>query len=151
MTMTDTEWGLPDPDTHAEFYADVTSKRLIAFVIDTILIIILTILIIPFTAFIGLFFIGFLGLLVNLTYRTLTLAAKSATPGMRVMAIEFRNKDGERLGLGTAFVHSALFAISMSMVAPQLVSILLMLTSRRGQGLSDFLLGTAAINKVSTY
>ena len=30
--------GLPDPDYHAEFYADVPSKRLMAWVIDTILI-----------------------------------------------------------------------------------------------------------------
>ncbi len=47
---------LPDPDFQPEFYADVPGKRLLAFFIDTIIIIGLCVLVLPFTAFTGLFF-----------------------------------------------------------------------------------------------
>ena len=116
---------LPDPIDHAEFYADVTFKRLLAFLVDSVLIILITILIIPLTAFTAIFFLGFLGLMVSLAYRTLTLAGGSATPGMRLMSIEFRTYEGEKLGLGTAFIHTVLFSVSMSMVIPQVISIIL--------------------------
>ena len=39
--------GLPDPDLHAEFYADVPLKRLLAFIVDSILIVVITVLLIP--------------------------------------------------------------------------------------------------------
>ncbi len=65
--------GLPDPDMHAEFYADVPLKRFLAFIVDAILIIVITVLLIPLTAFTALFFLGFLGLVVSFAYRTLTL------------------------------------------------------------------------------
>jgi len=141
--------GLPDPDLHAEFYADVPIKRLLAFIVDAVLIVVITLLLIPLTAFTALFFLGFLGMIVSFAYRTLTLASRSATPGMRLMAIEFRNHRGDRFDLGTAFWHTMLFTVSMSMVLPQVVSIILMLTSERRQGLSDMFLGTAAINRAA--
>ena len=143
--------GLPDPDTHAEFYADIPLKRFLAFLVDAILITVITVLLIPLTAFTALFFFGFLGLMVSFVYRTLTLASRSATPGMRLMAIEFRTHHGERFDLGTAFVHTLLFTVSMSMVLPQVISIILMLTSERRQGLSDMFMGTAAINRAARY
>ncbi|MGB5558236.1 MAG: RDD family protein [Paracoccaceae bacterium] len=141
--------GLPDPDMHAEFYMDVPLKRLLAFIVDSILIIVITVLLIPLTAFTALLYLGFLGLVVSFAYRTLTLASRSATPGMRLMAIEFRNHRGERFDLGTAFVHTLLFTVSMSMVLPQVISIILMLTTERRQGLSDMFMGTAAINRAA--
>lgn len=151
MTMSDSQWGLPDPRSHSEFYADVVTKRFFAFLIDSALIILITILIIPLTAFTALFFLGFLGLAISLIYRIVSLATRSATPGMRLMSIEFRDNHGERMTLGLATIHTIFFTISMSMVFPQVVSIILMLTSSRGQGLSDLVLGTAAINRAATY
>lgn len=141
--------GLPHPESQAEFYADIPLKRFLAFIVDTILIVVITILLIPLTAFTALFFLGFLCLIVNFAYRTLTLASRSATPGMRLMAIEFRTHHGERFDLGTAFVHTLLFTVSMSMVLPQVFSVILMLISERRQGLSDMLMGTAAINRAA--
>ena len=149
MIATSDNWHLPDPVTHAEFYADVPAKRLGAFIIDSILIILITLILIPLTAFTALFFIGFLTFLVGIIYRTLTLATRSATPGMRLLSIEFRNHHGERLGLGTAFIHTMMFSICMSMVLPQIISIVLMLTTGRAQGLTDFFLGTVVINKTA--
>ncbi len=141
--------GLPDPELHAEFYADVPLKRFLAFIVDTILIVVITILLIPLTAFTALFYLGFLALVVSFGYRTLTLASRSATPGMRLIAIEFRDHRGDRFDFGSAFLHTLLFTVSMSMVVPQVISIILMLTSARRQGLSDMFMGTAAINRTA--
>ncbi len=140
-------WGLPDPDLQAEFYADVPAKRAIAWVLDTIVIMLITALIVLFTAFIGLFFLGFLYLIVGFIYRVVSIANSSATPGMRVTSVELRNHRGERLDLGAAFLHTLGYSVSMSMVFPQVISIILMLTGARAQGLTDLVLGTAAINR----
>lgn len=138
---------LPDPDYQADFYADVPLKRLIAFVVDTALILVLTVLVLPFTAFAGLFFFPALAMMVGFLYRVLTIAGGSATPGMRLMAIELRNASGERLDLPQAVLHTLLFTVFFSMMLPQLASIALMLTGPRAQGLHDLVLGTAAINR----
>lgn len=151
MSMSDTQWGLPDPSRHSEFYADVVTKRFMAFIIDSILILVITLVLIPLTAFTALFFLGFLGLIVSLIYRIVSLANRSATPGMRLMSIEFRDNQGERMTLGLAAIHTIFFTISMSMVFPQIISIILMLTSSRRQGLSDMILGTAVINRSATH
>lgn len=145
----DSLWGLPDPDTQAEFYADVPMKRAIAWVVDSLLILAMVVLIGFLTVFVGFFFFGFLLLAVGLIYRTVSLANRSATPGMRLTAIELRNHKGERLDLMTAFLHTLLFTLSVSFVVPQLISIVLMLTTPRGQGLTDMLLGTAAVNRAA--
>lgn len=147
MGMTDTNIGFPDPELHREFYADVTTKRLVAFLIDSLLIMLITAVIIPLTAFIALLFFGFLGLVVSLIYRSVSLSNRSATPGMRLMGIEFRTHRGERLSSGMAIAHTVLFTLSISMVFPQMISIFLMLTTAKGQSLNDLVLGTAVINR----
>lgn len=139
--------GLPDPHYQAEFYADVPAKRLIAWVIDIVLILAMTLLVIVFTAFIGIFFAGFLFVAIGFAYRVVTLASRSATLGMRMVSIELRNARGEPLDFGQALLHTAGYYVSMSMVIVQLVSIIMMLTSPRGQGLTDVILGTAAVNR----
>ncbi len=140
-------WGLPDPDMQSEFYADIPVKRAVAWVLDTILITFVTGLMVLFTVGIGLFFIGFLYLVVGFIYRVVTISGKSATFGMRVAAIEFRNHRGERFDTATAFLHTLGYSLSMSFVFPQIISIILMLTGARAQGLTDMVLGTAAINR----
>jgi len=148
--MTDALWGLPDPDLHREFYADVPGKRLLAFVVDSIVIVILTLVLVPFTAFTAIFYLGFLMFMVGFVYRTASIAALSATPGMWLFSIELRNRSGARLNLMEAFLHTTGFTISMSMVLPQVISIILMVTTPRGQGLTDLVLGTAAINRAAS-
>ena len=46
----------PDPLTDPKFYRDVTAKRLLAWVVDMLLVSLLAVIIVPFTAFTGLFF-----------------------------------------------------------------------------------------------
>lgn len=142
---------LPDPDLQAEFYADVPLKRGLAWVVDMVLIGLLTLLIVPFTAFTALFFLPVLFLMVSFTYRVWSLAARSATPGMRLMAIEFRDRWGRKFDLGTAFLHTLGYTLTIATLVLQLLSIGLMLSSARRQGLSDLVLGTVAINRPARF
>lgn len=140
---------LPDPETQAAFYDGVAIKRLLAWVVDTVLILLVVLVILPFTAFTGIFIFPLLFLVVGFIYRTTTIAGGSATWGMRLFAIEFRTMHGERFDLGTAFAHTLGYTLSVSAVPAQVVSIILMLTTARGQGLTDHVLGTVALNRRS--
>ena len=148
-TMTTPHWGLPAPDTHPEFYADTVAKRAVAWVIDVILISLLTGVAVLFTAFIGAFFLPLLYAVVSFLYRWWGLAAASATPGMRLTSLELRTREGLRFDGATAFLHTAGYFVSVAVFPLQLVSIVLMLISARGQGLTDHILGTAAINRAA--
>ena len=146
MAMQDT-WALPDHDTQPEFYADVPAKRLVAFVVDTLVIIALSLLVVPFTAFTGLFFFPVLMAVVGFAYRVVTIARGSATWGMRLVAIEFRAADGRRFDLGLAFAHTLGLTLCFALPLLQVASVVLMLTRPRGEGLSDLVLGTVALNR----
>ena len=143
--------GLPDPNRAAEFYQDVPLKRLIAWGIDTLMTGLITLIIVPFTAFTALFFLPFLYLVVNFIYRSITMARHSATPGMRLVSIEMRNFRGERLDSFTAILHCLGYAVSVGMVFPQIITIILICITPRAQGLTDLVLGTAAINRTARY
>ena len=101
--------GLPDPVTKPDFYDGILFKRAAAWVIDVVLIVLLGLLVLPFTAFTGVFFFPVLILVVGFVYRWFTLSGNSATWGMRMMGMELRDRDGLRLQSGTALAHT--FAI----------------------------------------
>lgn len=149
MTYT-TQPTQPDPQRHAAFYDGVLTKRLLAWVLDMVLIALITAMIVPFTAFTALFFLPGLFLFVGFVYRWATLAGRSATWGMRLMNIEFMDRQGQRFDGGLALLHTLGYSLSMAFVLPQVASVFLMLTSARGQGLSDYVLGTIAINTPAT-
>lgn len=142
---------LPDPDMQPEFYADVTVKRGLAFVVDTLLIVALVALVVVLTAFTGLFVLPLLFGAVGMAYRIVTLANGSATPGMRLLAIEFRDADGRPFALPQAVWHTLGFTVCLMFPLLQLVSVVLMLTDDRGRGLVDRMLGTAAMNRRARY
>ncbi len=147
MHMSDPHWGLPDPVTQADLYADIPVKRGVAWIVDAIIVFLLTLLILPFTAFTGLFFYPALWLFVSFVYRVMTITNGSGTLGMRLMSVELRTWRGERFGFGDAMLHTLLYTACVSFLVPQLVSIVMMLTTARAQGLHDLALGTAAINR----
>lgn len=147
----ETLWGLPDPETQSIFYEHVTTKRLVAFGIDLVIIVLLAAILVPFTVFTGIFFFPFLIAIVSFAYRIVTISRSSATLGMRMMGIEFRTAKGEKFDLGMAFLHTAMFTAWGTTALPQIVSIVLMLTTSRKQSLSDVILGSAAINKPSQF
>lgn len=142
---------LPDPDRHAEFYDGVPTKRGLAWLVDLLLIFAITVVIIPFTAFTALFFYPLLYLMVSFCYRWVALTRKSATPGMRLFGIEFLNARGERLGGIESLLHVIGYTFSIGTLLVQVLSVSLMLTTRRGQGLTDLVLGTVAINRAARH
>ncbi|MBD3766055.1 MAG: RDD family protein [Rhodobacterales bacterium] len=142
---------LPDPHFQADFYEHVPVKRLGASLADSVVIVVLCALVVPLTAFTGLFFFPLLYLTVGFVYRWVTIARGSATWGMRLMAIELRGLDGGRLDRSAAFAHTLAYSLTMAFVMPQVISIALMLTDDRGRGLADRLAGTVAINRPATF
>lgn len=142
---------LPDPDLQPDFYTNVPSKRLLAFVVDTLVIIGICLLILPFTAFTGIFFFPFLMLVTGFLYRVITIANGSATWGMRLLAIEFRTHDGRPFDLSTATLHTLGFSISMAFFVLQLISMVMMVTSSSKQGLTDMVLQSVVINRISRH
>ena len=137
----------PDPDIQPQFYEGVPSKRLLAWVVDTLIIGVLTLLTIPFTLFISLFFLPFVFFMINFAYRVVTLSRGSATWGMRVMAIELRDAQDAPFDVSQAFLHTLGYSLSILIAPLQLISMVLMLSTERRQGLTDILMGTVALNR----
>ncbi|ASP22113.1 RDD family protein [Antarctobacter heliothermus] len=137
---------LPDPERQVAFYDGVTVKRGLAWVVDTVLIALITLPISVFSI-VGLFILPLMFLIIGFLYRWMFIAGGSSTPGMRLMSIEFRNSHGARLDGGEAFLHTLGFTVISSTVILQLGSIVMMFVTERGQGLHDMLLGTVALNR----
>ena len=141
--------GLPDPVSEAELYDDVASKRLFAWLIDVVLISFITAGLTVLSLFTALFILPLVYAAASFLYRWISLTKSSATPGMRVMSLEFRKSDGSAFDGPTALLHTAGYFASVAVFPLQLISIVLMVMSERKQGLTDMVLGTAAINRTS--
>ena len=137
---------LPDPDSQSGFYSGVTTKRAVAWVVDTVVTGLITALIVLLTVFVGLFFLPVLYLTVDFLYRWITISGRSATLGMRLAGVEFRRADGARFDALSALVHTLGYLVSVSLVVPQIISVVMMVGGRGGKGLSDTVMGSAAIN-----
>jgi len=142
---------LPDPDRQPQFYDSVAPKRLVAWIIDSVLIFLAAALVVVFTAFVGLLIWPLLYVVIGFFYRFVTLANASATPGMLFTGMEIRSGDGARLSNAQAFWHTFGYSVSIAMPLLQVISVAMMLTTARGQGLSDALLGTVALHKKRVY
>ena len=143
----DPDWHLPDPHSQGEFYADVPLKRLLAFAVDTVLLLVVTVVLVIFTLGLAAILLIPVWWLLNFAYRTVTLAKSSATPGMRLFAIEFRTARGQHLDQAEAFQHTLGFMLSFTFFPVQILSMVMMASSARGQGLTDQFLGTVALNR----
>ena len=141
----------PDPANQSWFYADVLPKRVVAWVFDTMITAFLVGLIVPLTGFLVLFFLGGLYVVISFLYRWIGLASHSSTLGMRIMGIEFRDAEGFRLTTGAGFAHTLFYALSVAFVFPQIISVLMMCLGKRGQGLSDVVLGVVLVNRRAMY
>lgn len=138
---------IPNPDSYPEFYESLPTKRLLAFVVDVVIIGAVTFIIGIMT--LGLAFFVFMGVyaIVSFIYRWATLSSGSATWGMRVMSMELRQGNGSPLDGATAFMHTVGTIIAFAVFPLQLISIGLMLMSQRKQGLVDHILGTVPLNR----
>jgi uncharacterized RDD family membrane protein YckC len=115
-------------------------------VIDMVIIGVLSALVLPFTAFTGVFFFPFLMIVTGFLYRWGSIAAASATWGMAIMGIRLEDSRAQNLSGSLAFLHTLGYSISVAVAPLQLISVVLMLVTARGQGLTDLFLGTQAVN-----
>lgn len=142
---------LPDPYSQPQFYDGVPLRRLIAWCIDSLLILALSALVVVFTFFVGAFIWPLLYLVIGFAYRFVTIANGSATWGMRFAGVELRDALGARLDPGMALAHTAGYTISMALPVLQVISVVMMLTGARKQGLTDAVLGTVALNRRAAF
>ncbi len=139
----------------SEFYEDVATKRLIAWFIDIAVILmlslplILPLLLVGLLLIFPLFLIPTILAVTGFLYRWATISSRSATWGMRLMAIELRGADDQRLKGSTAFWHTLGTALSFAFPLVQAVSVLFMATGERGQGITDMVLGTTMLNRAA--
>ena len=144
---------IPDPHRQPAFYASVPTKRLIAWVIDLgFTAVIAAALTVPALLFgvvliLPLLFIPVIWATTGFFYRWFSLASSSATWGMRLMAIELRANDGQRIDSGTALLHTAGTYASFAIAPLQILSVAAMALTERGQGLTDMVLGTTMLNR----
>ncbi len=141
-----------DPETHPEFFSGIIGKRVMAFIIDVVVITVLWLLGSVVIFILGLLSFGLIWLLwgaalilLVLGYEALTLGGPySATYGMRIMGIEMRTWYGDRPGVLQAAAHSLLFYFSVTLTT--FLILLAPLFNNRKRCVHDFLCGTVFIN-----
>jgi uncharacterized RDD family membrane protein YckC len=144
-----------DPFSNPELFEGVLARRMIAFVIDLIIITIPIILVCIFIFFFGLitfglgwglFFLAVHGSVVwALIYYGATMGSPaSATIGMRTVDIEVRTWYGAPCYFLLGAVHAIAFWVTTSALTP--LVLLVGLLNERRRLLHDFLLGTVVIN-----
>ncbi|WP_334193362.1 RDD family protein [Pararhodobacter sp.] len=138
---------LPDPYDDPAFYDDLIPKRFLAWVVDLAITLVLVVLALALTGFIAIIILPLVWMGVAITYRTLMLDRFGATAGMMLVALEWRRLDGRRADTTLALWHSAIYALSMSFILGQLISVLLMVMTPYKQGLNDKILGTVIVNR----
>lgn len=139
---------LPHPHDDPSVYDHVLGKRFVAWVIDIALTLLVVVLVIAGTLGIGIFIAPLIWSAVAIAYRYVTLTRWAATPGMFVMALQLRKLDGSFPDKDLVLKHSLIYAATMVFVVPQIGSVAMMLTTPHKQGLNDWLLGTAVVNKL---
>ncbi len=138
---------LPDPQIEPEFYHALVVKRGLAWVVDLVITLLIVIVAVVLTAFIGLFFFPVLWVAVSIAYRWVMLSNYAATAGMMLAGIKLRHLDGRVPDPVTCLVHAVIFSFSMGFVVPQVASVALMLVTPYRQGLNDVILSTTMINR----
>jgi uncharacterized RDD family membrane protein YckC len=138
---------LPDPQMDQQFYEGVPFKRLLAWGIDFIIVLLVTVALVLISFGLGAFIFLLLLFMTNIAYRIFTLSQNSATLGMIVTGIEIRNSSGNKLSTIDAAWHTGLYTAFSLLFITLAISMIMMLVNVRGQGLHDYFLGTTAINR----
>lgn len=144
-----------DPIANPELFEGVVARRLVAFLIDFIVLSIPVLFVSMFIFVVGIvtFGLGFLfyallwpGMVIwALCYYGFTLGGRaSATIGMRIMDIEMRTWYGSPCYFVLGAVHAVVFWVTVSMLTPFIL--LVCLFNERQRCLHDMLVGTVVIN-----
>ncbi|MHA3913624.1 RDD family protein [Halovulum sp. GXIMD14793] len=142
---------LPDPVRDPQFYDVIPTKRFTAWLIDSVVILIISGVL---TLAIGLITnaFGFAQLISTMLttgfiYHWISLTRMSATPGMCFVGVEFCGHDGLQLGHGQAAFHSLVFMMALVSVLGAMLHGALILKTAHHQGLPDLMLGSVVINR----
>jgi len=144
-----------DPDLNPELFEGVLSRRIVAFVIDFVLMAVPVILAAMIIFVFGIVTLGFgwalywllppASVVWAIVYFGLGVSGeRSATIGMRVMDLEMRTWYGAPAYFVLGAVHVILFWISVSALTPFIL--LVVFFNRRKRLLHDILLGTVIVN-----
>ncbi|MCX5493807.1 RDD family protein [Kaistia dalseonensis] len=142
-----------DPFREPELFSGVLSKRVLAFIVDAILVGLFLLLASVVIFALGVVTLGIgwflfalpLFAIVAVLYVALTLGGPNAgTPGMRLAGLQIRSMSGERIGFIIAAAHALLFWFSLSFLTP--LVLIVGLFSNRKRLLHDILLGTVIMN-----
>ena len=144
-----------DPAANPELFEGVIARRIVAFLIDFLILSIPVVFVSMFIFVAGIvtFGLGFLlygllwpGMVIwAIVYYGMTLgSAASATIGMRIMDIEMRTWYGSPAYFVLGAVHAIAFWVTTSALTP--LVLLVGLLNERRRLLHDFLLGTVVVN-----
>ncbi len=144
-----------NPDTNPEFFEGVPARRLVAFLIDLVILAIPLVVLALFFFAIGIVTLGFgfilfglmpvLSVLWALFYYGATLGGpQSATLGMRAMDIEMRTWYGSSAYFVLGAVHAIVFWVTVSALTPLVLFVCFF--NARKRLLHDFLVGTVVVN-----
>jgi uncharacterized RDD family membrane protein YckC len=144
-----------DPATNPELFEGVLSRRVVAFLIDFLILATPVIFVSMFIFVVGIvtFGLGFLFyallwpamVIWAIVYYGMTLGSPaSATVGMRIMEIEMRTWYGSPAYFVLGAVHAVVFWVTVSAITP--LVLLVCLFNGRGRCLHDILVGTVVIN-----
>ncbi len=132
-------------------YSGVLSRRVFAFILDYLIVLLLCIPAAVIVFFLGIITLGLgfmlypaLFVIVALLYFGMTLGGPSqASPGMRAMGITLMRMDGRRMDFMTAMVHTVLFWLINSILTPLIL--LVGLFTEKSRLVHDMLLGTVIV------
>lgn len=144
-----------DPDRHPEFFEGVPARRLIAFLIDLVILAVPMVLAWIFIFAIGIVTLGLgfalfglmpvIAVLWALFYYGSTLGGpRSATIGMRLMELEMRTWYGAPAYFVLGAVHAIVFWVTVSALTP--LVLLVCFFNARKRLLHDFLVGVVVVN-----
>lgn len=140
-----------DRQLYPQLYRDILARRVIAFVIDAVLVVLLWIPVFLVALMLTIITFGFAWVLmpplfaiVALAYIAMTLGGpESSTIGMRTMGIELRTGTGMRIYPLLAIIHAALFWASMTLTP---IILIVGLFNDRHRLLHDILTGTVMLD-----
>jgi uncharacterized RDD family membrane protein YckC len=144
-----------DPAASPELFEGVVARRVVAFLIDFLILAVPVVFVSMFIFVVGIvtFGLGFLfygllwpGMVIwAICYYGMTLGSPaSATVGMRIMEIEMRTWYGSPAYFVLGAVHAVVFWITVSAITP--LVLLVCLFNERRRCLHDILVGTVVIN-----
>jgi uncharacterized RDD family membrane protein YckC len=140
--------------TDPAYYRNVVWRRLIAHVVDTLLVALVMAPVLIGLLLTAIVTLGLIAVPMALAfivvracyYVVYTGGPRSATPGMRLLGIELRGIEGGRPGYLQSAVRTLLYYATLTILTP-LVLIVIPLNGRR-RGLHDFLSATVVVNRL---